>query len=217
MWQSRFKTAAEDRLAELKGLRTSVGGMLPLIIKSIRDGKNPQVLCSSKKQLHAIFSVVEQAFTTEGVVMRDFFTITGETSKDDRVAANAAAEGKAASQLGFGAIFTTSAVGGGLNFQITREVFAFIFRNLADAQQVWQTYLRSRNLEHIYVATWSLANLWDSRLYDSFRAVTDYTEWMVKARRARLCASRTQSQPPPAAAPPRAVLSARRSLAPPVF
>ena len=95
---------------------------------------------------------------------------------------------------------TTSAVGGGLNFQITREVFAFIFRNLADAQQVWQTYLRSRNLEHIYIATWSLANLWDSRLYDSFRAVTDYTEWMVKARRARLCASRTQSQPPPAAA-----------------
>jgi hypothetical protein len=207
--------SAEDRLAELKGLRTSVGGMLPLIIKSIRDGKNPQVLCSSKKQLHAIFSVVKQAFTTEGVVMRDFFTITGETSKDDRVAANAAAEGKAASQLGFGAIFTTSAVGGGLNFQITREVFAFIFRNLADAQQVWQTYLRSRNLEHIYVATWSLANLWDSRLYDSFRAVTDYTEWMVKARRARLCASRTQSQPPPP--PPRAGLSARRSLAPPVF
>ena len=55
---------------------------------------------------------------------------------------------------------------------------SMIFRKgLADAQQVWQTYLRSRNLEHIYVATWSLANLWDSRLYDSFRAVTDYTEW----------------------------------------
>ena len=208
---------AEDRLKELKGLRTSVGGMLPLVIKSIQAGKNPQILCSSKKQLDAIFCLVKQAFTLDGVVMRDFFAITGETSKDDRVAANAAAEGKAASPVAFGAIFTTSAVGGGLNFQITREVFAFIFHNLADAQQVWQTYLRSRNLEHIYVATWSIANLWDSRLYDSFRAVTDYTEWMVKVRCCAapgdaLRAHKASRRPPP----PRC-LSARRSLAPPVL
>ena len=177
------KTPSEmDQLKELDGLRTSVGGMLPLLIKSIQDGRCPQVLCSSKKQLHTIFSLVEQFFTTDGVVTLDFYKVTGDTTTDDRVRANAAAEGRMASPRAFGAIFTTSAVGGGLNFKITRDVFAFIFRNLADAQQVWQTYLRSRHLEHIYVATWSMPNLWDRRRYDSFRAVTDYAEWMVKVR-----------------------------------
>ena len=64
-----------------------------------------------------------------------------------------------------------SAVGGGLNFHITRVVFAVISRKLANAQEAFQTYLRSRNVEHIYVATYG-AGPWDGRFYDGFKAVT---------------------------------------------
>ena len=45
--------------------------------------------------------------------------------------------------------------------------------------EAWQTYLRSRNLKHIFVATWSVRGLWDARLFDSFRPVTGYAEWQV--------------------------------------
>jgi hypothetical protein len=96
-------------------------------------------------------------------------------SKDDTrfepKTAHHGAEGKFSDPFKFGAIFTTSAVGGGLNFHITRVVFAVISRKLANAQEAFQTYLRSRNVEHIYVATYG-AGPWDGRFYDGFKAVT---------------------------------------------
>ena len=98
---------------------------------------------------------------------------------DERAIASKAAEGKFGDPSKFGAIFTTSAVGGGLNFHITRVVFAVISRKLANAQEAFQTYLRSRNVEHIYVATYG-AGPWDGRFYDGFKAVTGHAEWIIK-------------------------------------
>ena len=111
---------------------------------------------------------------------RDFYSITGDSTVSERETANYAAKGERGDPTRFGAIFTTSAVGGGLNFIITRVVFAIISRKLANAQEAWQTYLRSRNAEQIYVATYGTRDRWDKRLYDGFKAITGHAEWMVK-------------------------------------
>lgn len=158
---------------------TSVGGMIGRIIASIDAGRNPQVFCSSKMQLYAIVNIVRKHFSNSP---REVFIVTGDTPADVRLRANAAAGGHLGEGETFGAIFTTSAVGGGLNFTITRDVFAIVNRNQANGQEVWQTYLRSRNVEHIYVCTWRSDGWWDARLHDSFEPATDYIKWMVKAR-----------------------------------
>ena len=111
---------------------------------------------------------------------RDFYSITGDSTVSERETANYAAKGERGDPTRFGAIFTTSAVGGGLNFIITRVVFAIISRKLANAQEAWQTYLRSRNAKQIYVATYGTRDRWDKRLYDGFKAITGHAEWMVK-------------------------------------
>jgi hypothetical protein len=162
--------------------RTSVGGMIGRIIASITAGRNPQVFCSSKMQLYAIVNIVRKHFRN---APREVFVVTADTPPELRLRANAAAEGQLGEGETFGAIFSTSAVGGGLNFTITRDVFAIVYRNQANGQEVWQTYLRSRNLEHIYVCTWTSDGLWDSRLHDSFEPATDYVKWMVKVSRPR--------------------------------
>jgi hypothetical protein len=162
------------------GMRMSVGGTIKRIIASIEAGRNPQVFCSSKKQLRALFSLITKHFSGTS---RAFFIITGDTSPEERMRANEAAEGRPLDGKTFGAIFTTSAVGGGLNFEITRDVFAIILRDLANGQEAWQTYLRSRKLENIYLCYWRSLDGWDSRLHDSFAPVTDSVRWMIKARR----------------------------------
>jgi hypothetical protein len=45
------------------GIRTSVGGTIKRIIASIEAGRNPQVFCSSKKQLRALFSLITKHFS----------------------------------------------------------------------------------------------------------------------------------------------------------
>jgi hypothetical protein len=158
-------------------------GTIKRIIASIEAGRNPQVFCSSKTQLRALFSIITKHFSGDAT-SRAFFIITGDTSPEDRMRANEAAEGRPLDGKTFGAIFTTSAVGGGLNFEITRDVFAIIYRNLANGQEVWQTYLRSRKLENIYLCYWrSLDGGWDRRLHDPFDPVSDSVRWMIKARR----------------------------------
>jgi hypothetical protein len=125
-------------------------GTIKRIIASIEAGRNPQVFCSSKTQLRALFSIITKHFSGDAT-SRAFFIITGDTSPEERMRANEAAEGRPLDGKTFGAIFTTSAVGGGLNFEITRDVFAIIYRDLANGQEVWQTYIRSRKLENIYL------------------------------------------------------------------
>jgi hypothetical protein len=182
-------------------VHTSVGGMIGRIIASMDAGRNPQVFCSSKMQLYAIVNIVRKHFSN---APREVFIVTSDTPAEFRLRANAAAGGHLSEGETFGAIFTTSAVGGGLNFTITRDVFAIVYRNQANGQEVWQTYLRSRNLEHIYVCTWRSDGLWDARLHDSFEPATDYVKWMVKARRPR------PRPRPPAPRAPRAPLVVRR-------
>jgi hypothetical protein len=58
------RVSADDTLKEYK-LTTSVAGIIPLIIESIEDHRNPQVLCSSKLMLHAILGIVKKRFTDE--------------------------------------------------------------------------------------------------------------------------------------------------------
>ena len=112
-----------------------------------------------------------------------FFTITGDSPIAERKAANAAAEGGDVlhgAELRPVCVQTTSAVGGGLNFNVTTHVYASIFRNLGNAQEAWQTYLRSRSVEHIFVVTWRVDTIWSPALSDSFRPVTGHAEWCVE-------------------------------------
>jgi hypothetical protein len=125
-------------------------------------------------------NVSDEPHVQDGTVTRDFYVITGDSTVSERETANQAAKGQHGDPARFGAIFTTSAVGGGLNFSITRVVFAIISRNLANAQEAWQTYLRSRNVERIFVAAYGVRGFWDKRLYDGFKAITGHAVWMVK-------------------------------------
>jgi hypothetical protein len=127
-------------------------------------------------------SLLEKHFHNAPLAKPRFFVITGDSPPQERAAANAAAEVCVTlhgAELMPICVATTSAVGGGLNFLATTHVYASIFRCLGNAQEAWQTYLRSRNLTRIVVATWSVPGCWDARLDDSFRPVTGYAEWRV--------------------------------------
>jgi hypothetical protein len=58
------RVSLENSLKEYE-LTLSVAGIIPLIIESIEDHRNPQVLCSSKLMLHAILGIVKKRFTDE--------------------------------------------------------------------------------------------------------------------------------------------------------
>jgi hypothetical protein len=58
------RVSTDNTLKEYR-LTTSVAGIIPLIIKSIEERRNPQVLCSSKLMLHAILGIVKKHFTDE--------------------------------------------------------------------------------------------------------------------------------------------------------
>ena len=63
------RVSSDDTVKEYK-LKTSVAGIIPLIIKTIEERRNPQVLCSSKLMLRAILGIVKQRFTDEVCVLR---------------------------------------------------------------------------------------------------------------------------------------------------
>ena len=127
-----------DRLKEYD-VTMSIAGLIPKIIKDLTEGVGVQLFNTSKIQLLAVHSLIKRHFDdgeTAAAPPR-FFVITSDTSPEERAAANDAAEGHAGLhglELQPVCVATTSAVGGGLNFNTTTHVYAFIFRNLGNAQ-----------------------------------------------------------------------------------
>jgi hypothetical protein len=83
------RVSLENTLKEYK-LTLSVAGIIPQIIKSIEDRRNPQVLCSSKLMLRAIMSIVKAHFTEVRCCASHSYVLRTSKSAGRRRAAAAA-------------------------------------------------------------------------------------------------------------------------------